>query len=87
MNFYDSGKISDLLKTHGFTLTDNIKETDLAVINTCHIREKASEKLFSDLGRLNKIKRRYKRAWIPMRINRRQRRRRNYSLRRLAKLP
>ena len=38
MNFYDSGKISDLLKTHGYTLTDNIKETDLAVINTCHIR-------------------------------------------------
>ena len=56
MNFYDSGKISDLLKIHGYALTDNIKETDLAVINTCHIREKASEKLFSDLGRLNKIK-------------------------------
>ena len=59
MNFYDSRKISDLLKTHGYIITDNIKESDLAVINTCHIREKASEKLFSDLGRINKIKQKH----------------------------
>ena len=56
MNFYDSGKISDLLNVHGYKQINNITEADLVVLNTCHIREKASEKLFSDLGRIKKLK-------------------------------
>ena len=56
MNFYDSGKISDLLNVHGYKEINNISDADLVVLNTCHIREKASEKLFSDLGRIKKLK-------------------------------
>ena len=54
MNFYDSNKISDLLKKTGYTLTENSNEADLVVLNTCHIRDKAVEKTYSDLGRIKK---------------------------------
>ena len=56
MNFYDSEKMSDLLMNHGYATTDTQEDADLIIVNTCHIREKASEKLFSDLGRIKKIK-------------------------------
>ena len=56
MNFYDSDKIKDHFKIDGYQETLKINEADLVVINTCHIREKASEKLFSELGRIKKIK-------------------------------
>ena len=56
MNFYDSEKMSDLLMNHGYVATDIQEDADLIIVNTCHIREKASEKLFSDLGRIKKIK-------------------------------
>jgi len=56
MNFYDSEKIFDLLINHGYEKTDVQENADLIIINTCHIREKASEKLFSDLGRIKKLK-------------------------------
>ena len=56
MNFYDSEKMSDLLINHGYATTDTQEDADLIIVNTCHIREKASEKLFSDLGRIKKIK-------------------------------
>ena len=56
MNFYDSEKMSDLLMKHGYVATDIQEDADLIIVNTCHIREKASEKLFSDLGRIKKIK-------------------------------
>ena len=56
MNFYDSGKIHDLLFSHGYEKTNILDDADLVVLNTCHIREKASEKLFSDLGRIKKLK-------------------------------
>ena len=56
MNFYDSEKMSDLLMNHGYATTDKQEDADLIIVNTCHIREKASEKLFSDLGRIKKIK-------------------------------
>ena len=56
MNVYDSDRISDLLIPMGYTKTDKPEESDLVIINTCHIREKASEKLYSDLGRLSKFK-------------------------------
>ena len=57
MNFYDSEKMSDLLKPHGYQLDNNEDNADLIVLNTCHIREKAVEKTFSELGRIrDKIK-------------------------------
>lgn len=52
MNEYDSDKIADLLKeSHGFDLTERAEEADLLLLNTCSIREKAQEKVFSQLGR------------------------------------
>lgn len=56
MNVYDSDRMAGLLKKHGYDLTNNQEEADLIIINTCHIREKAAEKVFSELGRLKAIK-------------------------------
>ncbi len=56
MNVYDSDRMADALVPHGFTPTDNIAEADLVVLNTCHIREKAVEKVYSELGRLKELK-------------------------------
>ena len=57
MNFYDSERMSDLLKPHGYQLDNNEDNADLIVLNTCHIREKAVEKTYSELGRIrDKIK-------------------------------
>ena len=57
MNFYDSERMTDLLKPHGYQLDDNEDDADLIVLNTCHIREKAVEKTYSELGRIrDKIK-------------------------------
>ena len=54
MNEYDSNRILDLTKEIGYTRTDELKETDCYIINTCHIREKATDKVFHDVGRLKK---------------------------------
>ena len=52
MNEYDSDKMADLLaETHGLELTDNEAEADVILVNTCSLREKAQEKVFSQLGR------------------------------------
>ena len=52
MNEYDSSKMADLLNsTHGLELTDKPEEADVLLLNTCSIREKAQEKVFSQLGR------------------------------------
>ncbi len=57
MNEFDSGKISDIAVSNaGYQPTDNIEEADLIVFNTCSIREKAQEKVFSDLGRARELK-------------------------------
>jgi tRNA-2-methylthio-N6-dimethylallyladenosine synthase len=56
MNVYDSERMADVLGPEGYSLTDTAEDADLVLINTCHIREKASEKLFSDLGRLRAMK-------------------------------
>jgi len=57
MNEYDSNKMSDVLKhSHGLEVTDDIKQADVLLINTCSIREKAEEKLFHQLGRWKKLK-------------------------------
>ncbi len=56
MNVYDSHRMVEALKVQGFTLTDKPALADVILLNTCHIREKASEKLFSEIGRLSKQK-------------------------------
>ncbi|MDC0226930.1 tRNA (N6-isopentenyl adenosine(37)-C2)-methylthiotransferase MiaB [Alphaproteobacteria bacterium] len=52
MNFYDSEKMVDLLKPHGYEIDKCADNADLIVVNTCHIREKAVEKTYSELGRI-----------------------------------
>ncbi len=54
MNEYDSNRILDLVKEINFNSTENIEEADCYVLNTCHIREKATEKVYHDIGRLKK---------------------------------
>ena len=54
MNEYDSNRILDLVKTIDYSLTTNLAESDCYVLNTCHIREKATEKVFHDIGRVKK---------------------------------
>ena len=57
MNEYDSDKMADVLRvSHGFELTPNADEADLLLVNTCSIREKAQEKVFSELGRWRALK-------------------------------
>jgi tRNA-2-methylthio-N6-dimethylallyladenosine synthase len=58
MNVYDSARMADVLAPHGYALADAPDEADLVVLNTCHIREKAAEKVYSELGRLRRIKER-----------------------------
>ena len=55
MNVYDSQRIADVLAPHGYRPTEVVDEADLVVLNTCHIREKAAEKVYSELGRLRQI--------------------------------
>ena len=54
MNEYDSNRILDLAKTIGYTATNNLSQADCYVLNTCHIREKATDKVYHDIGRLKK---------------------------------
>ena len=54
MNEYDSNRIYDLVSTIGFNKTDIKKEADCFVLNTCHIREKATEKVYHEIGRVKK---------------------------------
>ena len=57
MNEYDSSRIADLLHaSHGYTATDDPDDADLVLLNTCSVREKAQEKVFSQLGRWRRIK-------------------------------
>ncbi len=57
MNEYDSEKMADVLRaSHGYELTGSLEEADLLLVNTCSIREKAQEKVFSELGRWRRLK-------------------------------
>src|SRR6201984_2456993 len=57
MNEYDSSRMADLLgESHGMVLTQNPEEADVLLLNTCSIREKAQEKVFSELGRWRRLK-------------------------------
>ena len=54
MNVYDSDRIKNLFEPRGYKETSNFEEADIIVLNTCHIREKAAEKVYSDIGRITK---------------------------------
>lgn len=56
MNVYDSDRMTDALSRDGYVATNDIGEADLILLNTCHIREKAAEKVYSALGRLREMK-------------------------------
>ncbi|BAE53267.1 tRNA (N6-isopentenyl adenosine(37)-C2)-methylthiotransferase MiaB [Paramagnetospirillum magneticum] len=55
MNVYDSARMADVLAPLGYGPADHAEEADMVILNTCHIREKAAEKVFSELGRLRKL--------------------------------
>ncbi len=56
MNVYDSGRMADVLAPLGYQPVDRPDGADMVILNTCHIRDKAAEKVFSELGRLRRIK-------------------------------
>ena len=56
MNVYDSERMMEALARDGYRKTESAGDADLVILNTCHIREKAAEKVYSDLGRLRQIK-------------------------------
>lgn len=56
MNVYDSERMTEVLAPQGFEPTQELEEADLVLLNTCHIREKAAEKVYSELGRIRKVK-------------------------------
>ena len=56
MNVYDSERMADVLRPLGYALAEAAEDADLVVLNTCHIREKASEKVYSEIGRLRELR-------------------------------
>ena len=56
MNVYDSTRMADVLAPLGYRLTESSRDADMVILNTCHIREKAAEKVFSELGRMKHLK-------------------------------
>ncbi len=56
MNVYDSERMAEAMGAEGYVTTETVEDADMVLLNTCHIREKASEKLYSDLGRLRPFK-------------------------------
>jgi len=56
MNVYDSDRMADVLRPLGYALTETSEDADLVILNTCHIRERATEKVYSELGRAKAVK-------------------------------
>src|SRR5262249_56126274 len=56
MNVYDSYRMADMLAPEGFAETAHVADADFVILNTCHIREKAAEKVYSELGRVAALK-------------------------------
>ncbi len=56
MNVYDSNRMKDIFLNKGYRITNDISKANLTILNTCHIREKAVEKVYSDIGRIKKVK-------------------------------
>ena len=61
MNVYDSGRMADVLAPLGYAPAAAPDGADMVILNTCHIRDKAAEKVFSELGRLRRLKERERR--------------------------
>ena len=55
MNEYDSNRIADLLSTIDYKRIEEVEKADCFIFNTCHIREKATQKVYSDIGKIKKI--------------------------------
>ena len=68
MNAYDAARMADVLGAEGYAATESVEEADIVVLNTCHIREKAAEKVYSELGRLRELKGERARAGLDTRI-------------------
>ena len=68
MNVYDSGRMAEVLAPLGFARADGAEDADMVILNTCHIREKAAEKIYSELGRLRRLKERRAAEGKPMLI-------------------
>jgi tRNA-2-methylthio-N6-dimethylallyladenosine synthase len=62
MNVYDSGRMAGVLAGAGYAITDDLHAASLVVLNTCHIREKAAEKVYSELGRIRRLQEARRRA-------------------------
>lgn len=56
MNVYDAERMADILAQEGYHETDTLEEANLIILNTCHIREKAADKVYSELGRIRQLK-------------------------------
>jgi len=56
MNVYDSERMADVLRPLGYAPTDVVEDADFVILNTCHIREKAAEKVYSELGKMRELK-------------------------------
>src|SRR4029079_19560094 len=57
MNVYDSARMADVLAPLGYAPAAAAEDADMVILNTCHLREKAAEKVYSELGRLRPLKR------------------------------
>ena len=68
MNVYDSVRMAEVLAPHGYVETADAEAADLIILNTCHIREKAAEKIYSELGRLRVLRERRQAAGADLRI-------------------
>ena len=56
MNVYDSERMADVLRPLGYAVTEDVKAADFVILNTCHIREKAAEKIYSELGKMRELR-------------------------------
>ncbi|MDF2116923.1 tRNA (N6-isopentenyl adenosine(37)-C2)-methylthiotransferase MiaB [Roseiarcaceae bacterium H3SJ34-1] len=68
MNVYDATRMGDILEKEGYDLTPTAEDADLVVLNTCHIRERASEKVYSELGKFRELKIEREAMGLPTRI-------------------
>jgi tRNA-2-methylthio-N6-dimethylallyladenosine synthase len=68
MNAYDATRMADVLAPEGYAETAEMAEADLVILNTCHIREKASEKVYSELGRVRELKQQQAQAGREIRV-------------------
>ena len=68
MNVYDSVRMTDVLAPLGYSATESVDDADLVILNTCHIREKAAEKVYSELGRIRMQKEKRAKSGKPMMI-------------------